>query len=108
MSFNLPCPMCSSVIWEGTLSRPVVERPSWVISRAASAKEQKELFNVIGCSHALIYRLSHPIESSERSLTEAKWEVEARRLFDVRTANWSPDKREAWGRVLGFITDPIP
>lgn len=100
---SLPCPICSNVI-QGAPVRPLPETPVWFFAFMKSTQEGKRFWIWTGCKHAA-YLTTGSVEEEMRSLTEAKWDVEARRLFEERTASWPAHARESFGRALGFIVD---
>lgn len=78
--------------------------PGWSYAKLTSAKYGRDHFAwIVCCSHAA--PMSTGVPTDERETTEEKWNVEARRLFELRTANWKPEARATFGRLLGFITD---
>jgi hypothetical protein len=96
--------MCSNVIHDGSLTRPVDVAPSWLYANMTSGKTGTSHFTWCACHHASPIGPTMPVGDNDRSLTEAKWELEAWRLFDLRTANWKVAEKERFGRILGFVT----
>lgn len=101
----LPCPLCSSVIHDGALSRAEPVIPAWLYANMTSGKEKRDHFTWMACSHAS--PMGPAVPTAEREATVEKWNAEARRLYELRTANWSAQAREKFGRLLGFIA-PTP
>lgn len=102
MSALLPCPLCSSVIHDGALSRPVIVAPSWLYAKMTTAKRGKDHFSWMACTHAAPIGPSMPTD--EREPTETRWNAEARRLLDLKTATWTAPQRDTFARLLGFVT----
>lgn len=100
MGAMLPCPVCSNVIHDGALSRAEAVVPGWLFAKMTSAKHGCDHFTWLGCSHAA--PIGPPMPTDVRETTEARWNVEARRLFELRTANWAAPAREKFGQLLGF------
>lgn len=100
MSGLLPCPMCSSVIHEGPLTRAAATGPSWHYCSMTSAKRGIDHFQWTGCGHAKPIGPADPTDV--RETTDARWNVEAQRLFEQRTAAWNPEARATFARLLGF------
>lgn len=106
MAGLLPCPLCSNVIHDGALSRSVTVVPSWLYAKMTSAKAGRDHFSWLGCSHST--PIGPVMPTADRAETEGKWNAEARRLIELRTANWPADKRETFARLLGFVTHENP
>lgn len=107
MSALLPCPMCSQVVQNGALTRAVITGPSWLYARMTSAKSGADHFTWMGCGHATPIGPVIPIPAAERSITEARWDIEARRLLELRCAAWTAERREDFARRLGFSIAPV-
>ena len=96
--------MCSGVIYRPPPDedRPIVEAPYWHFAKMASARLHASVYIWSGCRHAAPFGGGAPVEESLRSLVEAKWAVEAQRLFEEKTRTWTPEQRERFGKPLGF------
>ena len=93
--------MCSSVLRAAL--KPIAEGPRWHFAKMTSAKEGVQMFIWDPCKHSVGIAGKGPVDAGAKEAIEAQWDVEARRLFEVRTAKWSADAREAFGIALGFI-----
>lgn len=99
----IPCPICSNVIHEGSLTRTVAMAPIWHFARQTSARTGKDHYVFTGCNHACELVTNRvPLPHDERAMTEARWDVRARELLQRRTATWTEPEREQFARALGF------
>lgn len=103
----LPCPICSAVVRrpDGS-SKPIIEVPMLHFAHMKSAREQQDWFVWNGCLHANPYRFGGGslVEDSMRSLTIARWNVHARKLYAEKIVGWSEKAADDFGRALGFVS----
>lgn len=105
-SSPLACPKCSSVVREGVHAKPFDVRPCWMFASNTTRKHGRDHWVWAGCEHARKIGPDMPVDS--REVTEAKWEIEARRLLAEKTVAWRPEVRAEFERVLGFSKDGEP
>lgn len=93
----IPCPVCSAISGDGA---PLDVRPTWFHARGTSQKTGRQHWVWGGCEHAMTVSPEIPVDN--RAMTEARWDVEARRLLALKTANMTEEVRNQFKKVLGF------
>lgn len=103
----LPCPICSAVVRNAAgQTKPIIEVPMLHFAHMKSTREGTDWFVWDGCRHIDIDQQvrSGLVEDSMRSLTIARWNVHARKLYAEKIVGWSQKAADDFGRALGFVS----
>lgn len=95
------CPECSSI--------HSLEAPFWRLCRSVSKRDDQSTYSLIGCVHAesleAIKFLANP---QDWGRVELAWEGAVARLFDRKTADWTPERKEQFAEALKGKAQPMP
>ena len=101
------CPSCSSI--HGLV------RPVWHHNKMTSAKSGRPTYSLLGCRHAQACDKEGFRDSSEGwSMVEAAWKDVCENLFDVKTLDWTDERRREFKEklegtvILPNVTLPLP